>query len=286
MTYRDALAQGLVLLMQKQIPDAGIDARLLLEAVCQTDQNYLLLHGDEEITPQQEEDYQSLLQMRAGHKPLQYILGVQYFMGYTFHVNEAVLIPRQETEILVELVGQLLMPGMHILDMCTGSGCILISLLRRAKEQWGKNQKEDVLLGTGVDISAAALAVARENAQLNQVTAQFVESDLFDQVPGKFHLIVSNPPYIERDVLPTLMPEVREYEPIGALDGGESGLDFYDKIIAQAPEHLENHGILCFEIGYNQGEAVAARMMEAGFEKVQVLKDYAGLDRVVFGQLK
>lgn len=280
-SYRDALADGLFMLMQNKVPDAGLDARLLLEYVCGTDQNYLYMHGDDPLLEEQSERYLALLERRAGREPLQYITGKQEFMGYSFKVAPGVLIPRQDTEILVELVSKLLLPDMSILDVCTGSGCILISLLK----EFQKKHTEDVIRGVGIDISSEALKIAKENAAMNVVNATFIESDLFAEVDEKFDIIVSNPPYIVADVVDTLMPEVREHEPRLALDGGQDGLDFYRKIVQEAPNYLKEKSVLCFEIGYDQGEAVSDLMRNQGFVNVKVIKDYAGLDRVVVGFL-
>ena len=281
-SYREALAQGMFRLMQQKIPDAGLDARLLLEYVCNTDQNYLYLHGDVELTNQQEESYEQLLRRRESREPLQYITGQQIFMGYPFQVREGVLIPRQETELLVELLEQLLLPKMSVLDVCTGSGCILISLLRRYRE---KNPDKEPLRAVGTDISGEALIIAKENAVRNGVQADFIETDLFPGGEEKFDIIVSNPPYIVSKVVPELMPEVREYEPKLALDGGADGLDFYRRIIKQAPAYMKEKSVLCFEIGYDQGKAVSSLMKEEGFVNVRVIKDYADLDRIVVGFL-
>ena len=276
------MAQGMFRLMQKKVPDAGLDARLLLEYVCNTDQNYLYLHGDDNLSEQQEKSYEELLKRRENREPLQYITGQQVFMGYPFQVREGVLIPRQETEILVELIEQLLLPDMSVLDVCTGSGCILISLLRRYME---KNPDKKPLRGVGTDISEKALSIARENARLNGVQAELIETDLFQGIEEKFDIIVSNPPYIVSEVVQELMPEVKDYEPKLALDGGTDGLDFYRRIIKQAPDYMKEKAVLCFEIGYDQGEAVASMMKEQGFVNVRVIKDYADLDRIAVGFL-
>ena len=197
-------------------------------------------------------------------------------MGLTFRVNQHTLIPRQDTETLVEEGMRHMYDGMRILDMCTGSGCILLSLLKYSNE----------CEGIGVDISEEALKVARENAQRLGLKAEFVQGDLFEPVPEKkFDMIVSNPPYIETAVIETLMPEVRDHEPMQALDGMEDGLFFYRKIVEKAPGFLTKGGWLLFEIGHNQGEAVSKLMTVQGFKEVEVVKDYTGLDRVVLGQM-
>ena len=194
-------------------------------------------------------------------------------MGLRFSVTEDVLVPRQDTETLVEEVMRYLRDGMEILDVCTGSGCILLSLLRYSNG----------CRGVGCDISEKALAVAGQNAKELGISAQFIQSDLFESIEGRFEYIVSNPPYIRKDMIPTLMEEVRDHEPLIALDGGEDGLDFYRKITREATEHLYSGGMLFFEIGYDQGEAVKLLMEEEGYEEVTVSQDLAGLDRVVYG---
>lgn len=278
MTYRECYEQGCRTLQAAGIEEATLDARLLLEAVCGTDRNDLLVHGEQPVMPQAEEKYLHWIRQRAEHIPLQQLTGEQDFMGLTFSVNEHVLIPRQDTEILVEEVLKELHDRMRILDMCTGSGCILLSLLHYSND----------CEGLGVDLSAEALEVAGRNV-LKVLTpekaehAHFLQSDLFEKVEGKFEIIVSNPPYIASAEVEKLMPEVRDHEPRMALDGTEDGLHFYRRIIKEAGKHLVNSGMLFFEIGYDQGQAVSELMRAQGYREVQVVQDYAGLDRVVLG---
>ena len=280
MKYRDLYSQGIETLSSENIPDAKVDARILLEYACKTDRNALFLHGDMEVKDEDEKTYLELLSKRIVHIPLQYLTGEQEFMGLTYKVNESVLIPRQDTECLVEIVLKHLHDGMRILDMCTGSGCILISLLHYSND----------CEGVGVDLSEEALNVARDNAERlsnngisDKMNVNFVHSDLFENIDGNFDIIVSNPPYIKTEVIKGLMPEVREYEPMMALDGMEDGLYFYRKIISSAKEHLSRGGQLFFEIGYDQGQEVSDLMRKEGYTGVEVLKDLAGLDRVVYG---
>mgnify|MGYP005834497037 FL=1 len=278
MTYRECYEQGCRTLQAAGIEEATLDARLLLEAVCGTDRNDLLAHGEQPVMSQAEEKYLNWIRQRAEHIPLQQLTGEQDFMGLTFSVNEHVLIPRQDTEILVEEVLRELHDGMRILDMCTGSGCILLSLLHYSND----------CEGLGVDLSAEALEVAGRNV-LKVLTpekaehAHFLQSDLFEKVEGKFEIIVSNPPYIASAEVEKLMPEVRDHEPRMALDGTEDGLYFYRRIIEEAGKHLVSSGMLFFEIGYDQGQAVSELMRTEGYCEVQVVQDYAGLDRVVLG---
>lgn len=275
MNYTEAFLMGMQKLKEAQIGEAQLDARFLLEEVCGTDHNTLLCHGDREVSEEEEEKYRRSLEQRAVHVPLQHLLGYQDFMGLRFQVNEYVLIPRQDTEILVEEAMRYLHDGMRILDLCTGSGCILLSLLHYSND----------CEGVGVDISQEALQVAAQNAELLGIKADFLKSDLYEKVTGKFDLLVSNPPYIERKVIPTLMEEVREYDPYIALDGGEDGLDFYRRIIGGAQDYLKRGGQILMEIGSGQAKAVSELLREAGFKEIDVCRDFAGLDRVVSGRL-
>lgn len=273
MNYRKLYETGKDRLEKAGIQEAALDARLLLEEVCRTDRNTLLVHGDRAVTEEEETQFRIFIERRSTHEPLQQITGWQEFMGLRFSVTEDVLVPRQDTETLVEEVMRYLRDGMEILDVCTGSGCILLSLLRYSNG----------CRGVGCDISEKALAVAGQNAKELGISAQFIQSDLFESIEGRFEYIVSNPPYIRKDMIPTLMEEVKDHEPLIALDGGEDGLDFYRKITREATEHLYSGGMLFFEIGYDQGEAVKLLMEEEGYEEVTVSQDLAGLDRVVYG---
>ena len=288
MTYAEVYNEGARCLTEAGIEEAALDARLLLEYVCRTDRNTLLAHGEKPVEEEDRLRYQELIKRRSGRIPLQQLTGVQNFMGLDFLVNEHVLIPRQDTEFLVEEVLKNLHDGMRVLDLCTGTGCILISLLRYTND----------CQGLGVDVSSKALEVAEKNADRllkdglesaeseRRGCLQFLESDLYERVEGFFDVIVSNPPYIPTDVIDTLMPEVREHEPRLALDGSGDGLLFYRRIIEGSRAHLKRGGMLFFEIGYDQGAAVRELMEQAGFLEVQVTKDYAGLDRVVSGILE
>lgn len=274
MQYAKLYQIGKEQLQKAGITDAELDARLLLEFICHTDRNALYAHGDQEIEDEKMQDFLQLIEKRAVHIPLQHLTGEQNFMGLDFLVNENVLIPRQDTEILVEEIMRDLHDGIRILDMCTGSGCILLSLLHYSND----------CSGVGVDVSEDALAVARQNAdRLAEKQAVFIQSDLFEKVEGSFDLIVSNPPYIRSQEVAGLMPEVREHEPHLALDGKDDGLHFYREIIKGAMPHLKRGGQLFFEIGYDQGEAVQALLAANGYTEIAVVKDYAGLDRVVYG---
>ena len=275
MTYREALLSGEKILDMAQIVDAKNDAWLLMEMVCKIDKTFYYVHMDEESPVDEMKEYESVLKKRAERVPLQYITGEQEFMGLTFYVNSNVLIPRQDTETLVEEALNLAKAGMRILDMCTGSGCIIISILKN---------KSDVK-GMGCDISKQALIVAKENAKLNNVNVAFEYSDLFENIEGKFDMIVSNPPYIRSAEIPSLMPEVAQFEPLKALDGSEDGLEFYRRIIKESKNYLNADGYIIFEIGNDQGEAVSNMLTYAGYNNVRVIKDLAHNDRVVCAQV-
>ncbi|MBS7239680.1 MAG: peptide chain release factor N(5)-glutamine methyltransferase [Acetatifactor sp.] len=280
MNYRECFEKGKGALADAGIEEAALDARLLLEHICGTDRNTLLVHGDRTVSPEEEKQYLDAVERRSRRIPLQQITGQQEFMGLPFWVNSNVLIPRQDTEVLVEEVLKHTHDGMQILDMCTGSGCILISILHYSND----------CEGLGVDISSPALEVAEENAERllsgrTGVSARFLQSDLFEAVDGKYDILVSNPPYIRSAVVDTLMPEVKDYEPRIALDGEEDGLVFYRRILSDCKKNLKKGGMLFFEIGYDQAEAVKGMMEQAGFLEVTVKKDFGGLDRVVFGTL-
>ena len=275
MTLKQAYEYGQEQLKNAEIDDAALDAWYLLEYVTGVSRAMYFLDMNREISLEQETKYCSYVATRAKHVPLQHITGVQEFMGLEFLVNEHVLVPRQDTEVLVECVLEDLKSGMHILDMCTGSGCILLSLLKLC----GMSNVK----GVGVDISEEALKVAKKNAEKLEVNARFISSDLFCDVEGKYDVIVSNPPYIRTSVIEELKEEVKFHDPFIALDGKEDGLYFYRRIVEESPKYLIKGGKLYFEIGHDQGEDVSKLMKDAGFVDVTVKKDLAGLDRVVFG---
>jgi release factor glutamine methyltransferase len=284
-TIEELLTYGKERLEQSGNEYAKYERKVLLEEVLQCNYMYMLMNGTQEVSVSEERQYRDLIEKRCTHYPLQYILGNAHFMDYTFFVNENVLIPRNDTEVLVETADELIKKvseerpsessRLRILDLCCGSGCIGISL---------KLYHPDICLVLS-DFSAAALEVTKKNLAKYDLKAEILQGDLLEHFSGKADFIISNPPYIERSVIGTLMPEVREHEPMSALDGGEDGLDFYRRIVADAPAYLNEQGYLMFEIGHNQGEAVSSMMREKGFLEVAVTKDYAGLDRVVCGHL-
>ena len=271
MTYREALNLGERILAERDIADAKTDAWLLLSAACRMERSFYYLHMEEEVPQDEFDEYEIALKKRAEHVPLQYIVGETEFMGLKFKVNSSVLIPRQDTETLVEEALKVVQPGMKVLDLCTGSGCIIISILHSVPG----------VDGCATDISKQALNVARENAKLNDVQVMFEQSDLFDRVAGVYDVIVSNPPYIASAEILKLMPEVQLFEPQEALDGKEDGLFFYREIASGAKDYLTSGGRLLLEIGYDQGAAVSSLLADAGFTEVRVIRDFARNDRVV-----
>lgn len=273
MTYREAMDLGEKVLKMADIADAKVDAWLLLEMVCKIDWNFYYLHLEDDLSEEQVSGYEIALKKRAEHIPLQYIVGETEFMGLRFKVNSSVLIPRQDTETLVEEALKVIEPGMKVLDLCTGSGCIIISILHNIMN----------VEGDAVDISRQALNVAIENAKLNDVVVNFERSDLFDNVTGTYDVIVSNPPYIPTAQVLKLMPEVQNFEPMEALDGKEDGLFFYRRIIQECGAYLKENGKILFEIGHDQGVMVSGMLRAAGFKNVTIKKDLSGNDRVVSG---
>ena len=280
MNIRDALKRGCEVLEGAGSESPRLDAQVLLLAVLREERTVLVSHPERELASQEEQLYNQYISERALGKPVSYITGMKEFMGLEFAVNEAVLIPRPETELLVEEAVRVLNgKAMRVLDLCTGSGAIAVSIRHFVPQA-------EV---TATDLSEEALKVAWENAErLTAGGIRFLQGDLFEafsnlQAPGSelFNLIVSNPPYIPAKVIDGLMPDVKDFEPRLALDGGTDGLDIYRRLIPQAAEHLAPGGVLLLEIGFDQGETVPDLCRQAGLGNIAVLKDLAGLDRVV-----
>ena len=276
MTYRQLLETGTRILKESNIDEYDVDSYILFEYMTGMKRSFYLAHSDDEVPVDAEKSYLDVIKKRSERYPLQYIIHTAYFYGAEYYVDESVLIPRFDTENLVELVLKNEKDAKNFLDMCTGSGCIAIAIKDNLK---GIN-------ATAADISEAALKVAKKNADGHCADITFIHSDLFENIDGKYDFIVSNPPYIVKDVISTLMPEVKDYEPANALDGGEDGLDFYRQIIKESPKYLNKKGRLYFEIGYDQGESVSNLMRDAGFEDILVKSDLSGNDRCVMGILR
>ena len=273
LTLQQIYREGTSKLKEAGIREAALDAWYLLEFATGISKASYYGDPDKEIKEEEAARYLGYIEIRKSRIPLQHITKEQAFMGYPFYVDEHVLIPRQDTETLAEEALKVLKPGMEVLDLCTGSGCILISLMKMCKG----------LYGTGSDISEEALEVARKNACRLEVNATFIRSSLFEHISGRYDLIVSNPPYIRTSVIQELQEEVRLHDPFIALDGKEDGLYFYREIIKAGGGYLKPGGYLMFEIGYDQGTEVASLMEKHGYRNIMVKKDLAGLDRVVSG---
>lgn len=287
-TFGEILDVGIKRLKQANIADASIDAERLLMYLMNENRTFIYLHRNDGTDENHADAYFELIDRRAEGEPLQYIVGEQEFMGLSFNVNEAVLIPRQDTETLVETAlsfAKNKKGSISILDMCCGSGAIAISMayfLPKSKL-------------TACDISEAALNVARSNAKKNGVEKKinFIESDLYMPVQkkkpmkDKFDMILCNPPYIPSDVIPTLQREIKDHEPVAALDGGEDGLDFYRKMVTDSAVHLKKGGYILFEIGHDQADEVTALLEEEGcYKDIFTHKDMARSDRVITARLQ
>ena len=270
MTIREALRLAAARLEQAGVPDADVDAAYLLASVLKEDTLAMRINGHRELAAPQRAAFDALCGRRAAREPLQYILGETEFMGLTFHVEPGVLIPRADTEILVEKALAWMKPGARVLDIGTGSGAIAVSLAKLGRQAQV----------TAVDVSDRALEIARRNAERNGAAVEFVKSDCFSALKGrKYDMIVSNPPYISADEMRGLMPEVTR-EPELALFGGADGLDFYRRISREAPEYLNEGGCLLFEIGWLQKDAVSA-LVKAHIGEPFALRDYGQNWRVV-----
>lgn len=270
MTIRETLKAAAMRLERAGIPNADYDAAQMLAHVLGEDALMMRLNNHREVDEAQRAAYEAMIVRREGREPMQYILGTTGFMGLTFHVAPGVLCPRPDTEILCEEALRRLPEKGRVLDIGTGSGALAVSIAKLAP---GSRV-------TAVDVSDTALAIAEGNARINGADVRFVKSDCFAALAGEqFDMIVSNPPYIDRQEMETLMPEVR-WEPALALDGGEEGLDFYRRISREAGAHLTEGGVLLFEIGWKQKDAVSALLAQhigAPF----ALRDYGGNWRVV-----
>lgn len=272
---REVYTEGKNRLQKAGVQSYEFDARQLLFFVFSIDANQYLLNQSMPLSEEEEKkvnSYFEAIQKRSEKIPLQYITGEQNFCGLDFYVNENVLIPRLDTEVLVEKILEYEEPGQRVMDMCTGSGCIAITLQKLGRFQV-----------MAVDISEEALTLARKNAQRNQSQVTFFQSNMFDQLSNtsKVDVIVSNPPYIESKVIDELDDEVKKYEPRLALDGMEDGLHFYRILAREGKRFLNEGGRLYVEIGFDQAEAVKEIFGAQGFLDIQVYKDLAGLDRVV-----
>ena len=281
-TIGELLDYGVKTLKEADIDTYLLDAQLLLGKAINKDKLYLIMNRDEEVNSAAERKFRAFIDKRKEKMPVMYMLGETEFMGLDFVVEEGVLIPRGDTEILVEeALKKLPKEGsFKVCDLCCGSGAIGISLAK---------YRENITVDL-VDLYPIPEKVTKKNITKHNLAkqAQFIKSDLLKEVieaGKKYDLLVSNPPYIEDEVIDTLMDDVKKYEPHTALAGGKEGMDFYNRIVEESLQVLNANGILAFEIGYNQGEKVKQLMINNGYNDVRVIKDLAGLDRVVIGEL-
>lgn len=279
LTYRQMCHNGAAILADAGITDAEYDSFALLEYITGMDRTAYILNGSKSVPEDIAERYDAVIDRRSSHIPLQHITGQAWFYGRGFNVNSDVLVPRQDTEVLVSEALKVINAKDSVLDMCTGSGCIIITLALEKK------------LGraVGADISEAALKVASGNREkLGADDVTFVKSNIFSDINVNdaelFDVIVSNPPYIATGEIETLTEEVRIHDPYIALDGLEDGLHFYREITRQSQNYLKSGGWLLYEIGCTQAHDVSDIMSEYGYSNIKVIKDLAGLDRVVMGQ--
>ena len=276
MTIREALRLAAARLEQAGVPDADVDAAYLLASVLKEDTLAMRINGHRELAAPQRAAFDALCDRRAAREPLQYILGETEFMGLTFHVEPGVLIPRADTEILVEKALAWMKPGARVLDIGTGSGAIAVSLAKLGRQAQV----------TAVDVSDRALEIARRNAERNGADVEFVKSDCFSALEGrKYDMIVSNPPYISEDEMRGLMPEVTR-EPELALFGGADGLDFYRAVAENFTRLIASGGYLCFEFGLGQHVAVSMILQEYGYTDIVLRKDLRGVIRAARGTKK
>ncbi len=286
MNIEQALNFGKQELNKNEIEDSLFKVRILLTDILKQSKEYLIINNTKELSSQEEKEFKEKIEKLKLGYPIQYITNKQFFRNCEFYVDENVLIPQPDTEILVEEAIKILKEKIfqknkiNILDLCTGSGAIIVSL---GKELEKISEKYNFY---GTDISEKAIEIAKKNANSNNVNVKFYLGDLFESinVNEKFDLIVSNPPYIETNVIKTLSLEVQK-EPIIALDGGITGLDFYKRIAKESKKVLTTKGYLIVEIGYNQMEAVCSILKNENFEIVSKVKDYANNDRVIIANL-
>lgn len=276
MKLNQLINHGTERLREVGIEECMLDAKILAMHVCKMDYSDLFLHFLDEVSPEKYHEYLDCIERRCRHIPTQYIVGHTGFMGYEFLVKENVLIPRPETELLVEKALDMTksFEKVRVLDMCCGSGCIGISYkLER------KNLVTEVVMA---DISDYAVALSKENNERFSTGCEIIQTDLFEKISGCFDMIMSNPPYIKTSEIETLMSEVKDYEPVLALDGMEDGLFFYRRLINEGSKHLKSGGCMIFETGYDQYKDISSLLKEAGYIDIGLIKDYAGLDRVIY----
>lgn len=276
MKINEILLEASAILRENGIKSSVLDSQLLLAHYLRTDRLFVITNRNCDLEVY--DGYFDLISRRAAHEPVAYILNTKEFMGYDFYVDKNVLIPRPDTEILVgTVIDKVKKKRKKLIDLGTGSGCIAISCLKECPR----------CDAVGIDISEQALDIAQRNAVSNKVNKRFSvqKCDILSEIPaGKFDVLVSNPPYIENDVIPTLERDVKDYEPYKALNGGSDGLDFYRRISKIGTGILNQKYLIAFEVGYNQSEAVSEILKNDGYENITVISDLSGVNRVVTAQ--
>ncbi len=280
MKIKEALKKANQILIQNNIDEVFLKSRILLAHILNVEKEYLIIHDDEVLLSLQENEFFEKVNKLCSGVPIQYLTNSQEFMGFNFYVDENVLIPQPDTEILVENVISIIknlqkscQKEITVLDLCTGSGIIGVCLKKYL-------QNVNVLSS---DISSNALEIAKKNANLQNVKIDFIKSDLFENIDEKFDVIVSNPPYIKTDKINELSKEVKN-EPRLALDGGQDGLDFYRKIIKESTNFFRKTGYLALEIGYDQKEAVENLFKNFKYKEIKIFKDLSDIERVIIGK--
>lgn len=284
MVINELLALGLDMLNKDEFNNPSLEVRLILSQLLNVDKSYIYSYGEREVSKEIENEFLRIIAKRAKGYPIQYILGEKEFMGLDFYLEDGVLIPRPDTEILVEYIIEFINKNykdkkINILDLGIGSGAISLSIAKYCPKTFVY----------GVDIGDIPIKIASINKEkLNLSNVEFLQGDLFEplynyDMKGKFHIIASNPPYISKEEIEKLQREVRFFEPRLALDGGIDGLDYYRRITKDAKNFLIDGGLLIYEIGYDQGQDVSNILINEGYENINILKDLQGLDRVVMG---
>lgn len=280
MVVSELIAKGMTLIEGKEFSNPGLESILVLSQLLNVDKSYIYIHGDKDVEESIEDAFINIMEKRAQGHPLQYLLNEEEFMGLKFYVEKGVLIPRPDTEVLVEfIIDYIKSQKINLLDIGVGSGAISLSIAEYCP----------ATRVYGIDIEDIPIKIANLNKEKLKISnAHFYKGDLFgaledNNIDERFHIIVSNPPYIKTSDIEDLQIEVKDHEPLTALDGGQDGLDFYRRISKGALDYLMPEGMLIYEIGFDQGSQVMDILNKEGYKDISILKDYQGHHRVVYG---